>query len=71
MGSSPNFLKRLAPWIISMGLSSALVLGLAWLFLKPKLESTDQPLGSQQVSPANSALVVLRPPPRPAAFRSP
>lgn len=44
-----------------MGLSSALVLGLAWLFLKPKLESTDQPLESQQVSPANSALVALRP----------
>lgn len=44
-----------------MGLSSALVLGLAWLFLKPKLESTDQPPRSQQVSPANSALVALRP----------
>lgn len=43
-----------------MGLSSALVLGLAWLFLKPKLESTDQPLRSQQVSPVNSALVALR-----------
>lgn len=43
-----------------MGLSSALVLGLAWLFLKPKLESTDQPLRSQQVSPINSALVALR-----------
>ncbi|KAI9133665.1 transglycosylase SLT domain-containing protein [Acaryochloris sp. CCMEE 5410] len=61
MGSSPNFLKRLAPWIISMGLSSALVLGLAWLFLKPKLESTDQPLPSPQVSTVNSALVALRP----------
>lgn len=43
-----------------MGLSSALVLGLAWLFLKPKLESTDQPLRSQPVSPVNSALVALR-----------
>lgn len=44
-----------------MGLSSALVLGLAWLFLKPKLESTDQPLPSLQVSTVNSALVALRP----------
>lgn len=44
-----------------MGLSSALVLGLAWLFLKPKLESTDQPLPSPQVSTVNSALVALRP----------
>lgn len=65
MGISPNrlgpFLKRLAPWIVSMGLSAALVLGLAWLFLKPKLESTDNQPRSQQVTPINSALAALRP----------
>lgn len=53
--------KRAAPWLVSMGLSSVLVLGLAWVFLKPKLESTDQPPRSQQVSPVSTALAALRP----------
>ncbi|WP_299487908.1 transglycosylase SLT domain-containing protein [Acaryochloris sp. IP29b_bin.137] len=64
MDNSPSPLgslfKRIAPWLISMGLSSALVLGLAWVFLKPKLESTNQQPRSQQVSPVSSTLVALR-----------
>ncbi|WP_299412604.1 transglycosylase SLT domain-containing protein [Acaryochloris sp. IP29b_bin.148] len=55
-----QILKRLAPWTLSLGLSTVLVLGLSWLFLKPKLEpSADRPR-SQQVSPINSALAALR-----------
>lgn len=65
MGISPSRLgqlfKRFTPWLVSMGLSSLLVLGLAWLFLKPKLESTDEQPRSQQVTPINSALAALRP----------
>lgn len=53
-------LKRSAPWTLSMGLSAVLVLGLAWLFLKPKLEPLIDRPRSQQVSPINSALAALR-----------
>lgn len=43
-----------------MGLSTVLVLGLAWLFLKPHLESSDPGLRSQQGTPISSALAALR-----------
>lgn len=43
-----------------MGLSTVLVLGLAWLFLKPQLESIDDPSRSQQATTINSALARLR-----------
>lgn len=64
MGISPSslgrFFKRFAPWFVSMGLSVVLVFGLAWLFLKPKLELTDSLPQSQQISPLNPALNALR-----------
>lgn len=64
MGNSPHplgqFLKRSAPWVLSMGLSTVVVLGLAWLFLKPHLESSPDPIGSPQTTPVNSALAALR-----------
>jgi len=44
-----------------MGLSTVLVLGLAWLFLKPQFESADDRPRSQQANSVNAALARLRP----------